>query len=44
LDSLLLEGDRIQVGKIAIVTGSTSSIGLGFATAMLPIDGGWTAH
>ena len=30
-------------GKSAIVTGSTSGIGLGIATT-LPMDGGWTAH
>jgi NAD(P)-dependent dehydrogenase (short-subunit alcohol dehydrogenase family) len=28
-------------GKAAIVTGSTSGIGLGVA---LPLDGGWTAQ
>jgi NAD(P)-dependent dehydrogenase (short-subunit alcohol dehydrogenase family) len=33
-------------GKSALVTGSTSGIGLGMATApaQLPMDGGWTAH
>ena len=28
-------------GKVAVVTGSTSGIGLG---AVLPVDGGWTAQ
>ena len=40
-------------GKTALVTGSTSGIGLGIPAsdagasitgAILPIDGGWTAH
>jgi NAD(P)-dependent dehydrogenase (short-subunit alcohol dehydrogenase family) len=40
-------------GKTALVTGSTSGIGLGILAsdaaplitcAILPIDGGWTAH
>ena len=41
----------MQAGKTAIVTGSTSGIGLGISDeaasitgALLPIDGGWTAH
>jgi 3-hydroxybutyrate dehydrogenase len=35
------QSPRALAGKVALVTGSTSGIGLGIA---LPVDGGWTAH